>query len=63
MTSILKPTAEEHAYHEGWTAFFNQKDNGIVTKNQYNEEDERSLFESWANGFRSAETMARAMTR
>jgi len=63
MSNILKPTPEEAAYHEGWIAFFDERDKGILAKNKYDELEERNLFESWENGKRSAETTALAMTR
>jgi hypothetical protein len=62
MTKFLEPTPEENAYHAGWTAFFDERYDKIPGENPYDKITEKTLFESWENGWRSAETVATSLS-
>lgn len=64
MTDTLKPTAEEHAYHLGWTAYFNEKYKNEPAKNPFwhgDDEVDNRLHDKWEEGRTNAESVARSM--
>lgn len=44
MTNITEPTPEEHAWHEGWRAYY---DNDETPVNPYDSKNEQELHETW----------------
>jgi len=54
MTKIIKPLPEEHAYHIGWQSYFSI---GTGAENPYSEETEKSLYDKWVEGQRTAKTV------
>lgn len=62
MTKTLTPTPEEHAYHLGWTTFFNEKYTGEIADNPYDVGTEKTLYDKWTEGWNSAAAVATSMT-
>lgn len=53
----IEPTPEEHAYHLGWVANFDEKSTG----NPYDSKTEPRLYESWEDGNASAAIVTESM--
>jgi len=51
---LIAPTPEEHAYHLGWCAFFEEH---ALTSNLYNSITEHDLFHQWQDGYTTAKSV------
>ena len=49
---IVKPTEQEHAYHRGWTAYYNKLG---INANPYQPDVELKNYEAWENGWTTAQ--------
>jgi hypothetical protein len=64
MTKIQTPTPEEHAYHLGWTAYFNEKYDGVLMENPFlhdDNEENNILYDKWNAGWLTAQVVATSM--
>ncbi len=58
MTDIQEPLPEEHAYHLGWSSYF---DIGEGAENPYDEKTDKSLFDRWVRGQETAKSVDKTL--
>jgi len=64
MTKIQTPTPEEHAYHLGWIAYFDEAAGKPPTENPFyhgDDEEENQLYDKWNAGWLTAQVVATSL--